>query len=272
LPPAYVKPYVKRGKSDALDAEAICEAAGRPSMRFVPVKSLEGQGLAMLHRSRDLLIKNRTMLSNALRSHLAEFGIVAAKGIGKLKELAQMIESAPGPALPPMVREVLKGLLDLIAGLTAEIAAIDKRLRDWHKTSAQSQRLASVPGIGLIGSTAFTALVPDAALFKNGRHLAAWLGLVPRQDSTGGKTRLKRISKAGDGYLRRLLVLGATSLLRHLQNKTTPLALWAQALLARRPKRLVSVALANKLARIAWAIMTKGEAYRPQAALASATA
>ena len=272
VPPAYAKAYVKRGKNDAIDAEAICEAAGRPSMRFVPVKSVEGQALAMLHRSRDLSIKNRTLLVNALRSHLAEFGFVAAKGIGKLPDLIKIVSEAPREALPDMVRATLSGFLDAIAALNLHLAAIEKRLRAWHKSDAKSQRLASAPGIGLIGATALCALVPDPSLFKNGRHLAAWLGLTPREHSTGGKTRLKRISKAGDGYLRRLLVLGATSLLRSLANKTTPLALWTQGLLARRPRRLVTVALANKLARTAWAVMAKAEAYKPLAAAQTANA
>ncbi|MGO9170566.1 MAG: IS110 family transposase [Rhodomicrobium sp.] len=266
IPPAYAKAYVKRGKNDAIDAEAICEAAGRPSMRFVPVKTMENQAVAMLHRSRDLLIKNRTMLVNALRSHLAEFGFVAGKGIGKLPDLIEIVSEAPKEALPDMVRAALSGFLDAIALINAKLAALEKQLMAWHKTNAQSKRLDTAPGIGLMGATAFCALVPDPSLFKNGRHLAAWLGIVPRLDGTGGKTRLMRISKAGDGYLRRLLVLGATSLLRSLKNKTTPLALWAQGLLARRSRRAVTVALANKLARIVWAIMAKGEAYKPLAA------
>jgi transposase len=266
IPPAYVKAYVKRGKNDAIDAEAICEAAGRPTMRFVPVKSLENQAIAMLHRSRDLLIKNRTRLVNALRSHLAEFGFVAAKGIGKLPDLIKIVSKAPAEALPDMVRAALSGFLDAIAAINLQLAAIEMQLKAWHRTSAQSKRLDGVPGIGLVGATAFSAFVPDAKLFRNGRHLAAWLGLTPKEDTAGGKTRLKRISKAGDGYLRRLLVLGATSLIRSLKNKTTPLALWVQGLLARRSKRAVTVALANKLARIAWAIMAKGENYKPLAA------
>jgi len=272
IPPAYVKAYVKRGKNDAIDAEAICEAASRPSMRFVPVKSVEGQALAMLHRSRDLSIKNRTMLVNALRGHLAEFGFIAAKGIGKLPDLIKIVSEAPKEALPDMVRATLSGFLDAIAGLNVHLAGIETQLRSWHKSDAKSQRLASASGIGLIGATALCALVPDPSLFKNGRHLAAWLGLTPRLDGTGGKTRLKRISKAGDGYLRRLLVLGATALLRSLANKTTPLALWMQGLLARRPRRLVTVALANKLARIAWALMAKAEAHKPLAAAQMANA
>jgi transposase len=272
IPPAYAKAYVKRGKNDTIDAEAICEAAGRPSMRFVPVKTIAQQGLATLHRSRDLLIKSRTMLVNALRSHLAEFGFVAAKGIGKLPDLIKIVSEAPADALPDTARDALKGFFGAITVINVQLAAIGKQLMAWCKTDTQSQRLATVPGIGLIGATALSALVPDPSLFKNGRHLAAWLGLTPRQDGTGGKTRLKRISKAGDGYLRRLLVLGATSLLRSLANKTTPLALWAQGLLARRPRRLVTVAIANKLARIAWAVMAKAEAYKPLAAAQTASA
>ncbi len=263
IPPVYVKAYVKRGKSDRIDAEAICEAASRPTMRFVPVKDLEEQAIAMAHRSRDLLTKNRTMLVNALRGHLAEFGFVAAKGIGRLPDLIKIVSEASKEALPEMVRATLSGLLDAIVLIGEELAAIEGRLMAWHKASAQSRRLATAPGIGLIGATALSALVPDPKLFKNGRHFATWVGLTPKQHGTGGKTRLGRISKAGDRYLRRLLVLGATSLIRSLVNKTTPLALWVQALLARRPRRLVTVALANKLARIAWAIMAKAEAYRP---------
>lgn len=273
IPPAYAKAYVKRGKTDAIDAEAICEAAGRPRMNFVPVKTIEGQALAMAHRSRDLLIKNRTMLINALRGHLAEFGFVAAKGIGRLPDLIELVSEAPKETLPDMVRATLSGFLDAILLIGEKLAAVEMQLAAWHKASAQSQRLAAIPGIGLMSATALSALVPDAKLFKNGRHLATWLGLTPKLHGTGGKTRAGRISKAGDGYLRRLLVLGATSLIRSLANKTTPLALWVQALMARRPRRAVTVALANKLARIAWVIMAKAEAYRPaQAALAPAAA
>jgi transposase len=263
LPPAYVKPYVKRGKTDRIDAEAICEAASRPAMRFVPVKTIEQQSLATLHRCRDLLVKNRTMLVNALRAHLAEFGFVAAKGIGKLPDLAEIVSEASDEALPNMARAPLLGFLDAIALINRQLDGIEKRLRAWHKDNAQSRRLETVPGVGLIGATALCALVADPKLFKNGRHFAAWIGLTPRLDGTGGKIRLGRISKAGDGYLRRLFVLGATALLRSLANKTTPLALWVQGLFARRSGRAVAVALANKLARIAWAVMASGKAYKP---------
>ncbi len=272
LPPAYVKPYVKRGKSDRIDAEAICEAASRPTMRFVPVKTVEQQSLTALHRCRELLVKNRTMLVNALRAHLAEFGFVAAKGIGKLPDLIKIVSEAPAEALPEMARAPLSGFIDAIAQINRQLDDIEKQLRAWHKGNPQSERLETAPGIGLISATALCALVPDPKLFKNGRHFAAWIGLTPRLDGTGGKMRLGRISKAGDRTLRRLFVLGATSLIKSLANKTTPLALWVQALLARRSRRAVTVALANKLARIAWAIMASGEAFRPAAAAQRATA
>jgi transposase len=266
VPPAYVKPYVKRGKTDRIDAEAICEAASRPGMRFVPVKTVEQQSLTTLHRSRELLIKTRTMLVNALRAHLAEFGFIAAKGIGKLPDLIKIVSEATAEALPEMARAALSGFLEAIALINRRLDDIEKRLRAWHNANPQCKRLETAPGVGLISATALCALVPDPKLFKNGRHFAAWIGLTPRLDGTGGKTRLGRISKAGDRTLRRLFVLGATSLLKSLANKTTSLALWVQALLARRSRRAVTVALANKLARIAWAVMASGEAYRPAAA------
>jgi transposase len=191
---------------------------------------------------------------------------VAAKGIGKLPDLIKIVSEAPADALPGPARAALLGFLDAIALNEAQLHDIEKQLRAWHKANAQSKRLETTPGVGLIVATALCALVPDPKLFKNGRHFAAWIGLTPRLDGTGGKTRLGRISKAGDRTLRRLFVLGATSLLKSLANKTTPLALWVQALSARRSRRAVTVALANKLARIAWAVMAHGEAFRPAAA------
>ena len=262
VPPAYARPFAKRGKSDSIDAEAVCEAGVRPSMRFVPVKSLEAQALSALHRSRALLSKQRTMLVNALRAHLAEFGFVASKGIRKVPDLARFVEEAPPSRLPEIARGVLRSLLHMIEQVNQQLGSMEKELRAFHRSNVTSQHLASTPGIGLIAATALASLTPDATTFKNGRHFAAWMGITPRQDSTGGKPRLLGISKAGDGYLRRLLVVGATSLLRSLQGKTSRLALWTQGLLARRPKKVVIVALANKLARIAWAIMAKDEPYR----------
>jgi transposase len=266
IPASYVKPYVKRGKNDAIDAEAIVEAAIRPTMRFVPLKTMEAQEVGVLHRTRDLMVKNRTMLVNALRSHLAEFGFIAAKGIGKLKELCEIVQTAGKEALPDLVRSTLLGVIKTIASVQSQIAAIEKKLLAVHKANAESQRVATIPGVGILAATALCGLTPEARHFKNGRHFAAWLGLTPKQDTSGGKIKLKRISKAGDKYLRRLLVLGATSLLKSLQNKTTPLALWVQGLLARCSRRSATVAIANKLARIAWAVRAKNEVYRTCAA------
>jgi transposase len=268
VPPAYVKPFVKRGKTDAVDAAAICEAALRPSMRFVPVKSLEQQAVAMLHRSRALLVKSRTMQINALRAHLAELGFVAARGGGGVAALGRVLESAPEERLPGVVRRLLAGYLAGIAELDRRIAALEAELRAWHEQQALSRRLATIPGVGLLTASALTALVPDPHRFRSGRHLAAWLGLTPRPHSSGGKPRLGRVSKAGDGYLRRLLVLGATALLRSLKGQTSRLARWVHGLLARRPARVVTLALANKLARIAWAVMVREEEYRPLASAA----
>ncbi|MBO0718817.1 MAG: IS110 family transposase [Rhizobiales bacterium] len=208
MPAAYVKPYVKRGKSDAIDAEAICEAVGRPTMRFVPAKSAVQQSIVMLHRTRDLLVRQRTMLANALRGHLAEFGIVAAQGIWRLSELLAMATAAPVSQLPSLARECLALILAQAEDLQRRIGMVEQSILAWHKHSKASQRLQSIPGIGFITATAIAAFVPDATIFKSGRQFAAWLGLTPRLRGTGGKVHLGRISKAGDGNLRRLLVLG----------------------------------------------------------------
>jgi transposase len=262
IPPAYVKPYVKRQKNDAADAEAICEAVTRPNMRFVPVKSPERQGVLMLHRSRDLLIRQRTMILNAARAHLAEFGIITAQGPHRILTLIQAIEAGDGPALPPMARAALTSLANQLAMLSEEIRNLERQLLAWHRADETSQRLATVPGIGLLTATALAASVPDPAVFSNGRQFAAFLGLVPRQSSSGGKERLGRISKMGDGYLRRLLVVGATALIRRAGNNPTVTGAWIRGLLERKPPRLVGVAVAKKTARIAWAILARGEGYR----------
>lgn len=261
VPPSYAKAYVKRGKSDALDAEAICEAVQRPTMRFVPVKTIEQQGILMAHRTRALLVRQRTMVANALRAHLAEFGLVANPGIGNLVRLAE--RAFAEEELPAFARTALESLIRRLAELTEEIGALDRELRAWHAENDASRRLAAIPGIGVITATAIAATVTDPDQFRSGRQFAAWLGLTPQQQSTGGRIRLGGISKQGDRYLRRLLVVGATAVLRHCRNKPTPLAQWAQALLQKKPFRLASVALANKLARIAWAILTRGNTYQP---------
>jgi transposase len=264
MPPSYVKPYIKRGKNDAADAEAICEAVTRPTMRFVPIKSTEQQSVLMLHRSRDLLIRQRTMLANALRSHLAELGIVVAQGLRKLPKLVEIVFDDMDTRIPLVARRALQLLVAGIQDLQVRIKDLERTLIAWHRTNETSRRLESIPGIGFVTATAITATVTNASQFRSGRQFAAWLGLVPRQNSSGGKDRLGRISKMGDRYLRRLLVVGATALIRFARNRTTPLATWADKLLTRRPARLVSVALANKIARIVWAVLVRGTHYDSQ--------
>jgi transposase len=263
MPPAYVKAYVRRQKNDAADAAAICEAVTRPSMRFVAVKSAESQAVLTLHRSRDLLTRQRTMLINAIRGHCAEFGLVAAQGAGRVAGLVETLRSAP-PSIPDLARATLLMLADQLEALAAQIGALERRLLAWHRQDANSQRLASIPGVGVITATALAASVPDPKAFRSGREFAAFLGLVPRQNSSGGKERLGGITKMGDRYLRKLLVIGATSVVRRARGGAPSRSGdWVRALLERKPARLVTVAMANKTARIAWAILARGEAYRP---------
>lgn len=258
LPPQYVKPYVKRGKNDAADAEAICEAMSRPSMRFVPVRTRENQADLMLLSSRDLLIKQRTMLINAVRAHAAEFGVAGGKGTDSFASLRQRIEVAE--AIPEMAREILARLLLQVESLDRQVAELEKQIKKWHRAQPNSRRIATVPGIGPITASALTMKVPDPTVFRSARHFAAWLGLTPKDHSTAGKQRLGVISRAGDEALRRLLVNGAMAVINHARaGKTSP---WLLALLARKPKKLVAVALANKMARIAWVLMARGESYR----------
>jgi transposase len=264
LPPQYIKPYVKRGKNDAIDAAAICEAMSRPGMRFVPIKSAEQQGALMLLKVRDLLVKQRTMLINAIRGHATEFGVTAAKGPVKVAELLQRAhaEDSGVPAVALDMLSLLSGQLD---ALDLKLKAIEARLMALHKQDPVSQCLATQPGIGPIGAISFALKVTDPKGFRSGRHFAAWLGLTPRENSTGGRHRPGRISRQGDQGLRRLLVLGATAVIRFAKaGKASP---WLVNLLARRPKKLAAVALANKMARTLWAMMVSGEFYRrPQQA------
>jgi transposase len=262
IPPAYVKPYVKRQKNDAADAEAICEAVTRPSMRFVPVKSEARQGVMMLRRTRDLLMRQRTMLLNAIRAHLAEFGIITAQGPHKL---AVLLDTLDEDRLPAIARSALTSLTAQLDSLAAEIRTLERQLMAWHRTDETSQRLETIPGVGLITATAISASIPDPSVFKTGRQFAAFLGLVPRQNSSGGKERLGRISKMGDGYLRRLLVVGATSVIRRVGTNTSATGDWVRRLLERKPARVATVAMANKTARIAWAVLARGETYRAPA-------
>jgi transposase len=269
MPAAYVKPYVKRGKNDAADAEAICEAVTRPTMRFVPVKSAEQQAVLMVHRTRDLLVRQRTMLVNALRGHLAELGIVAAQGIAKVTKLAAIIFDDADGRLPAFARQALQALVAQIRDVQARIATLEAELVAWCRRDDASRRLATIPGVGPITATAMAATVTDPSCFSSGRQLAAWLGLVPRQNSSGGKQRLGGISKQGDRYLRRLLVVGARTVIRYARGKAPVGAPWIVGLLGRRPALVAAVALANKMARIAWAILARGDVYRPAAAVAS---
>ena len=266
MPPQYVKAYVKRNKNDAADAEAICEAVKRPSMRFVPVKTVEQQSALLMHRGRELLVRQRTMLANALRGHMAEFGLITAQGLHNVKGLIAIVRDDKDECIPGMARQVLRVIAEQIGELETRIAAIEAQIMAWHKSNPMSQHLATIPGIGPIIATAITATVAEPSEFRSGREFAAWLGLVPRQNSTGGKARLGGISKRGDSYLRRLLVNGAHAvMLRSKAGKVDP---WLMALRGRRPRLVVAVALANKTARIAWAIMHRQDTYRCAAAAA----
>jgi transposase len=269
MPAAYVKPYVKRSKSDALDAEGICEAVTRPTMRFVAIKNPEQQAALMLHRTRDLLVRQRTMLVNALRGHLAEYGIIAPQGLASVPKLIALAEKACGTALPELAWRCIRLNLAQIEDVHGRIGQVEQEILAWHRTNELSQRLETIPGIGLITASALAATIPDPSSFRSGRHLAAWIGLVPRQSGTGGKVRLGHISKQGDRYLRRLLVLGASTLMRHARGRTSVTAGWINALLARRPASVVKTAIANKLARIAWAVLQDEQGYRAPAAAAA---
>jgi len=259
IAPQYVKPFVKRGKNDRNDAEAICEAAGRPNMRFVPVKSAERQAELMVLRTRELLIGQRTQLVNALRGHATEFGVIAGKGIANVDKLLEMI--AGDSSIPPVARDVLAMLGAEIERLDTRLGEIDAGLRAQHKANPMSSALAEIPGVGPI--TALTLVTEiEPCHFQSGRHLAAWIGLTPREHSTGGRQKLGGISRAGNERLRSLLVVGATAVIRHAKHGSKIASAWLLKLLERRPRKVAAVALANKMARIAWAMMSTGELYR----------
>lgn len=251
---------MKRQKYDAADAEAICEAVTRPNMRFVPIKTVEQQAVLVLHQSRDLLMRQRTMILNAIRAHLAEFGMITAQGPRKVVDLAWRLSDRDGRLnLPALARSALLLLAAQLEIPAEEIGKIERQLMALHRQSQASQRPETIPGVGIIAATALAASVPDPSVFKSGRHFAAWLGLVPRQNSSGGKERLGRVSKMGNGYLRRLLVVGATSVTQRAPTTDTRTGAWVRSLLERKPTRLVTVAIANKTARTAWALLVKGE-------------
>jgi transposase len=267
LPPQYVKPYVKRGKNDAADAEALCEAMSRPTMRFVPVKSAEQQAALMLVGVRDRLIRTRTQLTNGIRGYAAEFGLAAAKGMYKVEPLLERI--AADEALPTLARELFALHAKEYAQLQAELKDIEAKLMAWHRADACSRRLAQIPGVGQIGASLLIMKTPAPQLFRSGRHFAAWLGLTPKDHSTAGKIRLGVITRAGDEALRSTLIVGATAVLRHIrEGRGKNASPWLLELLKRKPPKLVAVALANKIARVAWKLMASGESYRTNAATA----
>jgi len=261
IPPAYVKPFVKRQKNDAADAEAIAEAASRPTMRFVAVKTEEQQARAMLFRTRDLLVRQRTQLINALRGHLSEHGVVAAQGPANVKVLEEAVEDQ-GTSLPLLVVELARVFLDQIEGLSKRIAELEKVTAHEAACGEMPRRLQTMPGVGPITALAIETFAPPMDVFKRGRDFAAWLGLVPLQHSTGGKQVLGKVSKMGQRDIRRLLIIGAMSVVRSALRKGAPEGSWLQRMLARKPKMLVAIALANKMARSIWAMLAKAEDYR----------
>jgi transposase len=262
MPPAYVKPYVKRGKNDAVDAEAICEAMSRPGMRFVPVKSVERQATLTQHKARDLLVKQRTMTINAMRGHLAEFGLVVAKGVGRIDELLALARE--DAALPAAARAAVEALAKVLGEIGAAIDDLERQIAEACRKDPLGRLLDGVPGVGPLIASAMIAAAPEPGAFRSSRDFSAWLGLTPRQNSSGGKQTLGGVSKRGDKRLRRLLVLAATSLLRIVPRRKGALADWIKALLAKKPARLVTLAIANKLARILHAIKATGEAFREE--------
>jgi transposase len=268
LAPAAVKPFVKKGKkNDAADAAAICEAAARPDVKFVPLKTVAQQGVLVLHTARALLVKQQTMLANAIRGLATEFGHVVPKGLHNLEPLVALV--AADDAMPAQARQAIAELYKRFGELAKGIQSCEAEIVKHARNDAMARRLATIPGIGPITASLIAATVVDISRFKTARQFAAWLGLVPRQNSTGGKTRLGRITKAGNKEIRKLLVLGATSMLGHAEGWHSVLGGWLRNILQRRPVRLATVALANKMARIAWSVMTRNEVYRPAGGVAA---
>jgi len=262
MPARYVKPYVKRNKNDAADAEAICEAVRRPNMRFVPIKTPEQQAVLMLHRTRQLFVRQRIMVVNALRAHLAEFGIVAGVGRNGLDNLLEVIADDQDARVPPEARDCLLALRDQVLTVRQQIADADRRILAWHRTNEVSRRLAEIPGVGPLIASALVASIPDPHAFRSGRDLAAWIGLVPKQNSTGGKELLGKISKAGNRYLRSMLMVGALSVIKRAKLTDCRRRPWLAGLLARRATKVAAIALANKIARTVWAMMAHGTCYQ----------
>ncbi|HEV2548529.1 MAG TPA: IS110 family transposase [Stellaceae bacterium] len=269
MPPAYVKPYVKRQKNDAADAEAICEAVTRSNMRFVETKTPEQQSCLMLHRTRHLFIRQQTAVINSIRAHLAEFGIVARVGRRGVEELLEVAADPSDGRVPEPARACLIALGAQLRMLKAQILQFDRHIMAWHRSSEMSKRLDEIPGVGPALATALISSVADPRAFRSARHFSAWIGLVPKQHSSGGKDKLGSISKQGDRYLRSLFTTGALAVIRYAKIHGTKHRPWLTALLTRRPTKVAAIALANKIARMAWAMMTKSERYNEPAALAA---
>ena len=269
MPPAYVKPYVKRQKNDMADAEAICEAVARANMRFVPTKTPEQQSCLMLHRTRHMFIRQQTAVINSIRAHLAEFGIVAPVGRKGVTELLHVFADPNDRRVPEVARACLAALGTQLLRLKEQILEFDRMIMAWHRSNQTSKRLRYIPGVGPMLATALVASVTDPTTFRSGRNFSAWVGLVPKQHSSGGKDRLGGISKQGDRYLRSLFVAGALAVIRYAKIHGTKHRPWLTALLARKPTKVAAIALANKLARMAWAMMARGERYRNPVALAA---
>jgi len=270
IAPEAVRPFVKKGKkNDPADAAALCTAASLPDMMFVPIKNIEQQGILAVHSARSLLVKQQTMLANAMRGLATEFGLTVPKGIGRLDELLKLVEA--DKTFPEKARQVFMGLFVQCRALAESIGALEAAIAAHARQDETARRLQTIPGVGPITASLIATTVGDISLFQSARHFAAWLGLVPRQYSTGGKTRLGRITKAGNREIRRLLVIGATSMVYRAPQWNSALGAWTRKLLERRPFRLVTVALANKMARMAWALMTRKEVYRAKGRVAAAT-